>query len=126
MQNHRCFEAVHKNIYTLENSGPNTSPPFASIPVVMCSNWAQTPPVVEHGNRPIIVQASLKLSFFLQHVNLFFLKTNMCLTLNPEGQSFSYWPAGLPYNFSLRGHISLPEYLPSTNAKSAFLEKLSF
>ena len=73
MQNKRCFEAVDRTLKDIRSNNAL----FGGLPVLLGGDFAQIPPVVRHGNRSAIVEASIKQSYIWSQIQVLYLKQNM-------------------------------------------------
>ena len=61
---------------------------FGGMTLLMAGDWRQILPVVRHGSRPQIVNATLKSSYLWNHVRLFSLTRNMRVVLSGESTAY--------------------------------------
>ena len=106
MQHRHCFEAINP---TLQDICSDFDSLFGGIPVVLGGDFAQIGPVIKHGQRHHIVEASLaKSSEIWPRLKKLKLTENMRLaSSNHVDQAFSQWIGNLSYNSILNGKISL-------------------
>ncbi|XP_005091054.1 uncharacterized protein LOC101862318 [Aplysia californica] len=64
---------------------------FGLLTVLMSGDWRQILPVVRHGSRSQIVNATLKSSYLWEFVNVLRLTRNMGVLLTGETADFSYY-----------------------------------
>ena len=65
------------------------SSPFVGLTVLLAGDWRQILPVVRHGSRPDIVDATLKSSYLWQIVTRLQLTQNMRAKLRGESSRFA-------------------------------------
>lgn len=80
-------EAVDR---TLQDIRDDTRP-FGGITVVFGGDYQQTLPVVVHGAREEIVNATLQSSHLWEHINILCLQKNMRLEQGTESEAYAQW-----------------------------------
>ena len=79
------FEALDRTLRDVRQC----EEPFGGLTVLFAGDWRQILPVVRHGARPQIVNATLKSSFLWQYVTKLELKTNMRVALSNDSAEFA-------------------------------------
>ncbi|KAL8618647.1 hypothetical protein ACOMHN_048823 [Nucella lapillus] len=87
MTNKAVFEAMDRTLQDLKQSAK----PMGGIPTLFCGDFRQILPVVLHGTRSNIVNASIKKSYLWPDINVKHLTTNMRahLTENADAARFA-------------------------------------
>ncbi|KAL8616705.1 hypothetical protein ACOMHN_031687 [Nucella lapillus] len=87
MTNKAVFEAMDRTLQDLKQSAK----PMGGIPTLFCGDFRQILPVVLHGTRSNIVNASIKKSYLWPDINVKHLTTNMRshLTGNADAARFA-------------------------------------
>ncbi|KAL8616951.1 hypothetical protein ACOMHN_041869 [Nucella lapillus] len=87
MTNKAVFEAMDRTLQDLKQSAK----PMGGIPILFCGDFRQILPVVLHGTRSNIVNASIKKSYMWPDINVKHLTTNMRahLTGNTDAASMA-------------------------------------
>ena len=112
MQNKRCFEAVDR---TLKDIGSNNTL-FGGLLVLLGGDFAQIPPVVRHGNRSAIVEASVEQSYIWPQSQVLYLKHNMRARGTSTNEIyFKKWLHLITYNKLIQNaRVPPPQYIPQT------------
>ena len=87
MTHKHCFEALDRTLQDLRNC----SQLFGGITMVFGGDFQQILPVVLHGSRAEIVNASLCMSYLWRHMQVLKLRTNMRLQSGPKNEHYSQW-----------------------------------
>ena len=124
MQNRACFEAVHRALCDLKQVNSHAGIPFGGIPLVMGGDWAQTLPVIPHGNRAQVVQACLQRSFLWTHIKVLRLRIKMRLGGSVEDRSFADWLGRLSYEKDCYGQICLPSSLHHVSSLESLIDRV--
>ncbi|KAL8587188.1 hypothetical protein ACOMHN_013275 [Nucella lapillus] len=87
MTNKAVFEAMYRTLQDLKQSAK----PMGGIPTLFCGDFRHILPVVLHGTRSNIVNASIKKSYLWPDINVKHLTTNMrsLLTGNADAARFA-------------------------------------
>ncbi|XP_074649050.1 uncharacterized protein LOC141904363 [Tubulanus polymorphus] len=86
MGNKHTFECLDRSLQDIRQN-PLL---FGGLTVVFAGDWRQILPVVRHGSRPQIVDATLKRSYIWPHVKMLQLTQNMRLQLSDDQDFPSY------------------------------------
>jgi len=81
MQHKHCFSAVDRLLVDLRS----VTSLFGGVPVILGGDWAQTLPVVRHGDRSQTVLACLQRSRFWPKIERLHLRINMRVRTGGEG-----------------------------------------
>ena len=114
MQDKLCFEAVDRTFRDVRA----TDSLFGGIPVILGGDFAQIPPVVKHGNRSRIVNASIRQSYIWSQTEVLFLRTNMRIrSLSENSVHYKDWLREITYTPEFQNtKIQLPDYIYSTTS----------
>ena len=99
------------------------SSPFGGLTVLLAGDWRQILPVVRHGSRPDIVDATLESSYLWQIVTRLQLTQNMRAKLRGESSQFADFllsiQGGKEEHHKDKGHffIKLPDDMAVENVK---------
>ena len=109
MQHRHCFEAVHRLLIDIRSTESNLL--FGGVPVILGGDFAQILPVIPNGSRTQVIAASLQRSFIWPQLNRLYLQRNMRVQEGSQDSDFVDWLRRIPYDSTLRGTISLPQYI---------------
>lgn len=87
MTHKHCFEALDRTLQDLRNC----SKPFGGITTMFGGNFQQILPVVFHGSRADIVNASLCTSHLWPQMHVLKLRKNMRLQAGSQNDKYSQW-----------------------------------
>ena len=88
MQNKHCFETVDR---TFRDVCDNRML-FGGIPIIFEGDFAQIAPVVKYGERPEIVNASIRQSYIWRYIEVIHLRLNMRISGSSANDShFKDW-----------------------------------
>jgi len=95
MNNKYCFETLDKTLQDLRN---NYNTPFGGMTVLLGGDFRQILPIITHGSKEHIIDATLSNSYLWPHFEILTLKHNMRLTRHNISQEekeeitqFSKW-----------------------------------
>ena len=122
MGHKHVFESIDR---TTQGIRKKKSSPFGGLTVLLAGDWRQILPVVRHGSRPNIVDATLKSSYLWQIVTRLQLTQNMRAKLRGESSQFADFLLsigdGKEEHHKDKGHflIKLPDDMTVGNEKRA-------
>jgi hypothetical protein len=113
MQHKHCIEALDRTLRDLLNKDA----PFGGITILFGGDFRQTLPVVPHGIRGQIINASLCKSPLWSKVQMFHLHQNMRLDRTPESDEFAQWllKVGSGEASENAGTVTLPQEMRCGN-----------
>jgi hypothetical protein len=122
MQHKHCIEAVDRTLQDVLS----IDEPFGGITVLFGGDFRQTMPVVPHGSRGQIVNASLCRSNLWNKIEVYHLKQNMRLERNPGSAQFANW---LLYvgsgEANIEAHtVTLPDHMHCGETVGSLIEAL--
>jgi hypothetical protein len=120
MQHKYCFEVVHRLFVDLRSATDDML--FGGVPVVLGGDFAQILPVVVGGSRADIVTACLQRSFIWPRLRRLHLRTNMRVRSGPQAEDFVRWIESLPYDPTLNGQVTLPNYISQPQTIQALID----
>jgi hypothetical protein len=122
MQNKYCFEAVDRALKDIRSSDKM----FGGAPVVLGGDFAQIPPVVRNGDRPQIVDASIRNSYLWSKCQVLRLSKNMRVQgSHLNDKLYKTWLSLLPYNpFFQNKDVNIPAYIYRTNEPNDLIERV--
>ena len=85
MGHNHVLESIDRTMQDFEKK----SSPFGGLTVLLAGDWRQILPVVRHGSRTDIVDATLKSSYLWQIVTRLQLTQNMRAKLRGESSQFA-------------------------------------
>ena len=99
---------------------------FGGIPIIFGGDFAQIAPVIKHGERSMIVNASIKQSFLWNSIDVIHLRTNMRIQGTSGNIShFKDWLNQITYTPEMQNAlITLPSYIYSTTILNDLIEKI--
>ena len=121
MQHRYCFETVHRLMCDLRGDEEHL---FGGVPVIMGGDFAQTLPVVRHGNRSAVVAASLQNSFIWPQLQILRLQQNMRLNVGGDNAAFADWLSCISYEKELIERIELPSYISCESDPALLLNRV--
>ena len=119
MGHKHVFESIDRTMQDIRKK----SSPFGGLTVVFAGYWRQILPVVRHGSRPDIVDATLKSSYLWQIVTRLQLTQNMRGKLRGESSQFANFLLSIgdekEEHHKDKGHffIKLPDDMTVENEK---------
>jgi hypothetical protein len=122
MQNKHCFEAVDRALKDIKSCDKL----FGGVPVVLGGDFAQIPPVVRNGDRPQIVDASIRNSYIWSKCQVLRLSKNMRVQGSHfNDELYKAWLSQLPYNpYYQNNNVSIPAYIYRTNELDELIERV--
>ena len=114
MQHKHCFETVDRTFRDVRGKDSI----FGGIPVILGGDFAQIPPVVKHGDRSRIVNASIRKSYIWNQTEVLFLRINMRIrSLSQDSVHYKDWLREITYTPELQNaKVQLPSYIYSTTS----------
>ena len=119
MGHKHVFEAIDRTMQDLRK----ISSPFGGLTVILAGDWRQILPVVRHGSRPDIVEATLKASYLWQFVTKLKLTQNMRAKLREESSHFAEYLLSIgngqeeQYEDKGKFFVKVPEDIAVTNER---------
>ena len=122
MQHRNCFEAVDRVLRDIRQ----VDTLFGGIPVILGGDFAQIPPVIRNGDRPLIVQASIRNSYIWNYVDVIHLTLNMRVRgTSVDAIHFKDWLYRMTYSPEYQNtSIGLPNYIHTTTSLSSLISQL--
>jgi PIF1-like helicase/Helicase len=121
MQHRFALEAVHRILCDLRKNDDDL---FGGVPVVLGGDFAQTLPIVPHGNRARTLAASLRRSFIWRRLEVMTLRQNMRLQGPGLNADFAGWLSNLSYDQRMIGPIYLPPYIRRASTMAELYERV--
>lgn len=120
MQNRHCFEICSRSFKDLRSNDR----PFGGLTVVLGGDFQQIPPVVEHGAKPQIINASLISSPIWRKLKLLQLRINM--RVGRDEQEWTRWltQTGHGRNLDDSGRVQLPAHMRCGNHVSDLIKSI--
>ena len=122
MQHRHCFEAVDRALRDIRQEDSL----FGGIPVILGGDFAQIPPVIRNGDRPEIVNASIRQSFIWNYIQTIHLRINMRVRGNSvDAIHFKDWLYRMTYSPEYQNTtIGLPNYIHTTTSLDSLISQV--
>lgn len=122
MQNKHCFETVDR---TFRDVCDNRML-FGGIPIIFGGDFAQIAPVVKYGERPEIVNASIRQSYIWRYIEVIHLRLNMRISGSSANDShFKDWLNRMTYSSQYQNTgITLPEYINTASSIDELIQRV--